>query len=50
MPYELVIDTGTQRLVEIVAGEEALATHELVIDETGRPGDPWSRCGLFRPI
>ena len=50
MPYELVIDTGTERLVEIVAGEEHLATHELVIDETGRPGTDWSHAGLFRPI
>lgn len=50
MPYELVIDTGTERLVEIVAGEESLATHELVIDETGRAGTPWSHCGLFRPL
>ena len=50
MSYGLVIDTGTERVVEIVAGEESLATHELVIDETGRPGDPWSHCGLFRPL
>lgn len=50
MPYELVIDTGTERVVEIVAGEEHLATHELVVDETGRPGTPWSHAGLFRPI
>ena len=50
MPYELVIDTGTERVVEIVAGEEHLATHELVVDETGSPGTDWVHCGLFRPL
>lgn len=45
MAYELVIDTATQRLVEIVAGQEHLATWELCVSD----GFDWHVAALMRP-
>ena len=52
MPYELCIDTPLGWMVEIVAGEEPSATHELVIyDPTHEQAGPdgWVVCALMRP-
>lgn len=45
MHYELLVDTPLGWVREIVAGEESLATHELMVSD----GMEWHEAALFRP-